>query len=280
MNTCLPRFLLVALLALLLAPAHAAITCTSITSPGVSINYMNSTTASVQGTFTVSCTRSSAADPLSVNYGVRADNGGNPQGVNNRANHAGGATLRYDLYTGSTCGTQWKGNVEISDTISWPAGSTGTITKQTSYWGCITAAQTAAAAGLYADTVGLTLIYGNNQTVPGSVGVSIYAPALCTMITPAGDLVLPYVAFGAQVVRSTSFSVTCTIGMPYTISTDVPEAVLSGVRYVLGLSATSANGTGAPQSHSITATAPAGQAGACAAGACTATRTHTLTISY
>jgi spore coat protein U-like protein len=279
MRSSWQRLLFTLLLILLLPAARAAITCTSVTAPSVAISYTSNTTTSLQSYFTVSCTRTSTSDATSVSYDVFADNGLNPTGQNNRAT-LGAATVRYDVYTSSSCGTQWKGNKTMSDTITWSASSTGTITKQTSYWTCIVTAQTPTSSGTYTDTIGLTLTYGNNVNVYGTLGVSIYAPALCTMTTAAGDLVLNYTAFGAQVSKSTTFAVTCTNGMPYTISTDVTEGVLTGLRYVLSLSASSATGSGAAQSYSITATLPSGQAGTCAGGNCTGTRTHTLTIAY
>jgi len=272
------KLLLALLLLLVLPAARAAITCTSITSPNVGISYFSNTTVTLQNYFTVSCTRTSTSDPTSVSYEVVADNGANSQGQNNRA-ALGTATLRYDLYTNAGCSTAWKSNRAISDTITWASSSTGTVTRQTNYWICMSA-QTPTASGTYSDTVGLTLTYSGTMTLSGSVGMSIYAPALCTLVTPAGNLVLNYTAFGPQVSQSTTFVVTCTSGMPYTIATDVTEEVLTGLRYLLSLSATSTNGTGAPQTHSITATVPAGQAGTCPAGTCTGTRTHTLTITY
>jgi spore coat protein U-like protein len=278
MKTCWNRWLLALVLLLVLPAARATITCTSVTSPGATINYVSNTTVSVQTFFTVSCTRTSASDPTSVSYEVLADNGTNPTGQNNRAS-LGAATVRYDVYTSAGCGTTWKGNRGMVDAISWTGGSTGTITKQTSFWVCIVTAQTPTASGAHTDSVRMTLSY-NNQTLYGTIPISIVAPALCTLVTPAGDLKLTYGAFGPQVSQSTSFAVTCTNDMAYTLATDVSEGVLTGVRYLLSLSATSANGTGAPQSFSITATVPGGQAGSCASGSCSATRTHTLTITY
>lgn len=264
-----------------LPAAHAAITCTSVSSPGVSISYLNGTTPSVQTFFAVSCTRASASDPDRISYDVTANNGLSPTGQNNNATLAG-AALRYDVFTSASCNTAWKGNRSISDTITWTGGATGTITKQTSFWGCMVNAQTAVNSGTYTDTVRLTLSYGNNNTptVSGTMPVAIYAPALCTMVSPAGNLALGYAAFGPQVSQSTSFAVTCTNGMPYTIATDVSEGVLTGLRYRLTLSGNSANGTGAPQPYSITATVPGGQAGSCPGGNCSATRTHTVVITY
>lgn len=270
---------LVALAWLLALPAvHAAITCTTITSPGVSINYTSNTTASVQTYFTVSCTRGSASDPTSVSYDVTADNGSNNQRQTNQA-QLGTSLLKYDFYEDAACKIAWTGKGKISDTITWTGSATGTITRQTSYWGCIVTRQTPTSSGDYTDSVRLTMKY-NGLTVIGTAPVDIYAPANCTVSTPAGNISLVYAAFGTQKTASTNFGVTCTNGMPYTVATDVTESVLVGLRYALSLSATSANGTGAPQTFTVTATIPAGQAGTCPSGTCTGTNTHTLTISY
>lgn len=277
------RLLLGLLLLMLLPAANAAITCTSITSPGVNINYVNGTTASVQTYFTVSCTRTSAGDPTSVSYDVTADNGLQPTGQNNNA-ILGGSLLRYDVFTNSSCGTSWKGSRKISDSISWGAGATGTVTKQTSFWGCIVSALTLSNSGNYTDSVGLTLVY-NNITLSGSVPVSIYAPALCTVSSAPGTISLNYQAFGPDGIGSTNFALTCTNGMPYTVATDVTESVVVGLRYTLSLSGiglvgNAANGTGAAQSYTITATIPGGQAGTCTGSLCAGSNTHTLTVTY
>jgi spore coat protein U-like protein len=279
MKSCWTRLLLAIAMLLATPFAQAAITCT-IASPGVSLNYVNNTTTNVQTFFSVSCTRTSTSDPGNVNYDVLADNGGNPNGQNNRA-VLGGTFLRYDVFTSSACNTTWKGNRKISDSISWSNNATGTITKQTSFWGCIITAQTVTNSGTYTDTVGVQMTYGANSTVTtGIVPVAIFAPALCTMTTPPSNLQLTYAAFGALVSKNTTFAVTCTNGMPYTITTDVPEGVITGLRYLLSLSAIAATGSGAAQSYTVTATIPGGQAGSCATGVCNATNTHTLTISY
>lgn len=279
MTAAWPRLLAALVLLLVLPAARSAITCT-IGSPGISINYVNNSTASVQTYFSVSCTRTSTSDPATVNYDVLADNGMYFTGQNNRA-ALGTSYLRYDVFTSAACNTAWKGNRKISDSISWPAGATGTITRQTSYWACIVTAQVAPSTGTYTDSVRLDMTYGQtNAVATGSAPVSIYAPAFCSMTSAAGNLSLAYAAFGPPVSTSTSFAVTCTSGMPYTLTTDVPESVITGLRYTLGVSASTATGTGAPQSYAITATIPGGQAGDCPTGSCTATQTHTLTITY
>ena len=278
MKTLWMKLCTAALLLLALPAAQAAITCTSISSPGASINYVNGTTTSVQTFFTVSCTRSSTGDPTFVDYDVTADNGLYAQGQNNNA-ALGAARLRYDVFTTAGCNLTWKGNRRISDRITWPAGSTGTITKQTNFWACIVSAMTATSSGTYTDSVGVSLAY-NNTAISGSVPIRIFAPALCTWTSPPGDISLTYAAFGPQVSGNTSFTITCTNGMPYTIATDVTSAVLAGVRYTLSLNASGGTGNAAPQTYGITATIPGNQAGTCAGAACAGMRTHTLTISY
>lgn len=273
------RWLVVLAWLFALPAVHAAITCTTISSPGVTIYYTSNTTTSVQTYFTVSCTRTSPSDPASVTYDVTADNGGKkgPAGTNQA--QLGPALIKYDFFEDAACSITWGGRGKISDTITWTGSATGTISKQTSYWGCINKQQTPTSSGDYTDTVNLTMKY-NGQTVLGIAPVDIYAPVNCTLSSPAGNISLVYSAFGPQKTGSTSFGVTCTNGMPYTVATDVTEAVLVGLRYTLTLSATSANGTGAPQTFTVTATIPGGQAGSCPSGTCTGTNTHTLTISY
>jgi spore coat protein U-like protein len=273
----LPGFMLL----LGLPAAQAAITCTSVASSAALIYYVNNTLDSVQVTLTVSCNRGNNRDPLSLAYTVAADNGNNALGQNNRA-ALGAARLDYDTYKTSGCNTIWGSNPQanrIRDTITWTAGQTGTRTMQTSAWVCITATQTATTAGSYLDTVNLTLRYGSSQ-VMGSMPVTIVAPSVCTITTVPGNIALTYTAFAATTAASTPFAVRCTSGMPYTLATDVADGVLAGVRYLLGLSATTANGTGNPQAYTITATIPGGQAGTCAGSGCSGTRAHTLTVSY
>lgn len=281
MNTCCKRLLAALLWLLLLPGAQAAITCTSITSPGVSINYDIFTIENVQTFFTVSCTRGSNTDPLSVTYSVAADDGLHVTTTGNRAQNASGAFVSYDVYTNASCSTRWSTTAatRINDTITWPAGATGTITRQTSFWGCITTRQFTLSSGAYTDTIGLRLTY-NTQVITGTVGVTIFAPALCFVTTSGGTINVAYTAFGPARSGTTTFALNCTAGMPFTIATDVSEQVLTGLRYQLSLSDTHPNGTGAAQVFTVTATFPGGQAGDCPTGTCTASRTHTLTITY
>ena len=267
------------LLLLLLLPqlGHAAITCSSITSPGITMSYVNSTTTSVQTSFTVTCTRGSAGDPASLAYTVKVGNGLNPASAGRNKVMNGAASLIYDTYTTSGCGTQWSTTTTLNDSITWGA-ATGPLTRQTSYWGCINTAQTATTAGVYTDTVTMTLTYGAS-TLTGSLPVTIYAPAACT-VSPPSQFNMTYTAFSASAPALTKlWSATCTTGMPYTITLDSTSGTVAGLSYTVGLSSGSSTGTGSAQSFLATTTLAASQAGSCA-GSCSGTVTHAITVSY
>lgn len=284
----LARVLLVTLLAVLAPAAHAAISCTTITSAGGYISYLSNTTASVQATFTISCNRSATTDSTTQGYKVAVDNGLNGTGPGGNQNNAvnGTAKLKYELYTDSACSTVWQKATTISGTMDWGTSlNLGTITQQQSFWICITQKQAPANSGTYTDTVTMTATNsgGAKFTTTGTIPVNFYAPALCT-VTQApspSTLTLAYAAFQAGASSGTStFKVQCTNGMPYTLSLDASENVLVGIRYLLSLSGTNANGSGTPQTYTINVTAPSGQAGTCSTATCSSTYTHTITIAY
>ena len=257
--------------------AHAAITC-NISSPGVQLAYpANSSPVITQTSFTVTCARNLAGDPTSISYSVSADNGLNPNGVNNRA-FQGTNPLRYDVYRDGACSSAWKGNTTINDSIPVLSGFTP-VSKTTTFWGCVVTSQ-APPAGTYTDTVTMTLTYGTS-TATNTFPVSIATPATCNVTTPPGNVAFgTYVALGSAVNASTTFGVTCTTYLPYTMSLDAPSGVIAGLRYTVALSATSSNGTGALQTHTISGNLAAGQAGTCSGATCTASQTRTLTITY
>jgi spore coat protein U-like protein len=275
-----------ALLLLLPGVAQAAITCNSITSPGLTISYASGTTASTQTYFTITCTRELAGDDTSVNYDATVNAGSTPAGSSNRASQAVAGTpyyVFYDLYRDS-CSTQWKGGQKISGTITWASAAVvGPLSQQKTYWGCIPTIQTGMPAGTYSDSLALTATYGQGNTggtVTGTAAVTIYAPAYCTMSMSAGDMNFTYVAFGPQQTATKTFMATCTNTMPYTLAVNPSAAVVVGLNYSLALNAGNATGTGIAQTFTITGTMPAGQAGNCLTGTCTGTQTHTVTVTY
>lgn len=281
------RLLMAITLALAANAASAAITCTSITSTGFTTAYVPNTTVSTQLSFTITCNRGSTSDPTTLSYSVKADNGLTPQGNANRASLLlGGVTsyINYDVYTPSCSTTQWKNNVAISGTVTWSATQTGNATDTEPFWGCIVTAQNPTTAGSYTDSIGITATYNpgtGNTTLPGTIPVTIYAPANCVINPAPGNVNIIYPAFSAVAQSSTtSFGATCTSPMPYSLSVSPATGTLAGVNYNVTLGTTSATGTGTLQTHTITVTAPAGQGGTCAGATCTATQTHTLTVTY
>jgi len=257
----------------------AAITC-GVTSSGFSTAYDPAAASAnvTQTFFTVTCTRALSSDPSTVSYGVSVDNGLYALGQNNRAAF-GANRIRYDVFRDAACGTTWKGSQTITDSIAFTG--TGTLSKQTTYWGCVSAAQSVA-AGVYTDTVTMTLSYGAvpQSTAVAAFSVSIATPATCSLSTPPGSVVVAYTSFGATASGSTQYGVTCTLSLPYTMTLDATSGTVLGLNYTLALSAASATGNGTEQLYTVTGTIAAGQGGSCASGACTATQARTLTLAY
>jgi spore coat protein U-like protein len=277
MRTILRLVLLVS--ALVLAPlAHAAYSC-SVSSGGVAVAYSPSApgTTVVQTSFTVTCTRA-LSDGATMSYSVAADNGAHAQGTHNRAAF-GASLISYDLFKDAACGTQWRGPQSIAGSLAF-GGSTAASTTVT-FYGCIPSGQNVP-SGTYIDSVAMTLTYGSSpqSTAPGTIGVSIGTPATCSLTSPPGNVVFDYVGFGAAANASTTFGVTCTTYLPYSMALDATSGTILGVNYTLALSAPSATGNGAQQSYTISGNIAAGQGGTCASGSCSASQARTLTITY
>lgn len=258
--------------------AHAAISC-SVSSPGFATAYSSTApgTNITQTYFTVTCTRGSTGDPSSVSWSVQADNGLNSLGQRNRAK-SGGNRINYDVYKDGGCGTQWKGNNSISGTLNFT--STGTFTAQGNFWGCVPAGQTGLAAGTYTDSVTMTLTYGGNTTTTGAFGVTITTPPTCAVTTAPGTITFNYVSFGPAVNASTTFGVTCSLALPYTVALDATTGTIVGVTYTLSLPVTGTTGTGSEQTLSINGTTAAGQSGTCAGQGCAGTQSRSVTVTY
>lgn len=272
------RACLAALALLLPGIASAAYSCT-ISAGAVSGIYVATapTTTIFQSSFTITCTRA-LSDATTMSFSVAADNGGHAQGTHNRAAF-GASLLSYDLFKDSACGTQWRGPQTISGSLNFAGSTSASTTVQ--FWACASASQTGLPAGTYTDSVNLTLTYGNlNSTATTALGVSITTNAVCNLTNAPTDIVFTYVSFGAAANASTSFGLTCTSTLPYTMALDATSGTVLGLNYTLALTAASGTGTGALQTYSINGTIAAGQGGTCAVGSCTATQPRTLTVTY
>ncbi len=265
------------------ASAQAAITCT-ISSLGWSTAYSPTApgTNITQSTFSVTCQRNVSTDPTTLSYTVGVDNGLHFTGT---ANHAqfGTSQIAYENYKDSACTLIWKGSGgnRISGSMTLSGLTQTTVT--TSYWGCVPSGQTGLPTGTYTDTVTMTLANssGGATLATNTISVSIYNPAVCNITQAPGNVAFTYTAFRATAATaSTTFGVTCTNTLPYTLALDATSGVVSGLQYLVSLSASTATGTGSQQTFTVNGTMPAGQAGTCATSTCTGTSTRTLTITY
>ncbi|MCK9381260.1 MAG: spore coat U domain-containing protein [Sulfuritalea sp.] len=276
--------------------AHAAsnnISCTQPVSTGFATAYASAGAVPnvTQGTVSFNCTRGATGDP--TNLLLRADRGLYPAtGSRNRAAFGSGF-ISYEAYRDSACTALWTDN---STANSIPFTLAAVLTPQTvnlSYWGCITLAgqAPAAGAGTYTDSVTMTIRdSGTGQTFnTGTFAVSITYPATCNITAAPGNVAFTYTAFGPAVNASTTFGATCTSNLPYTMALDAYVGVVSGLRYTLnidtqpppaGSTPVNSRGAGVAQTHWIYGNMQANQAGTCATGTCTATNVHTLTITY
>ena len=285
MNSKLIQTLTGAALLLSVNAAQAAITC-NISSPGFIDGYDNTTLNTNQTSYSITCSRGDDQnDPLTTSYSVKVDNGGFANGNANQASNGGANRIKYDLFTGSTCGqgVLWKSNTTIPNavgTITMSGTSPKTVTEN--FWGCIAGGQNPA-AGIYNDSVLMTPTYSAgviNGTPNARTSVKIITPATCTISAITGITLAYGNAFGPGATATTNAPATCSNQLPYTIAVSPTSGVSAGIFYTLSLPA-SATGTGAVQNIPITATAPPGQAGTCTTGSCTgAAQPHTLTLTY
>lgn len=135
-------------------------------------------------------------------------------------------------------------------------------------------------------------------TATGTFNVTINFTSACTVNTAGLAPIFNYTSgqgAAAAFATAQSYTVTCTSGVPYTMSLDAGGTgytgaftaptgtytnTASGLIYSLTLPAAAA-GTGAAQTYALTGSMAAGQAGTCATlGGCAFVDSHTLTITY
>lgn len=264
-------------------PVHALYSC-NVSSGGVGMAYNPLTAGNTigQSSASVTCTRD-PADAGTLELVLVVNNGANPSGQGNRATQ-GGQTVAYELFQDSVCATQWRtgGNGPFSRTLNFGGGLSASMPLD--YWACIPANQTGLAAGTYTDTVIMTLTYGpkkSEQTAPPQTfGVNISTPAQCLISTPPGTMDFgTYVAFGPALSASTTFGVTCTSYVAYTMAVTPALGVLTGLNYTVS-SPASGTGTGMQQLLPINGSMAGGQAGQCAGSTCSGSNIHTVTVTY
>jgi len=278
--------LAVALACLAPVAAGAAITCSiSVTSVSTSFNNALGTNSLTSGAYTISCTRLSS-DPNSLAYTLGANNGLHPSGQQNRAQNAGGTNLNYELYRIPTIanGNRWQDNsaaLRFAGTITFAGASLSTQTIGTFYLNVPTGQNPA--AGTYTDVVTANLRDSTGVTILNSTtfNVSIDEQAACQITSAPGNLSFTYTSFqGTAATASSTFAVRCTNGHAYSMGFDAASSSLLGLTYTLGLSQTTATGTGNSQTFTINGNIASGQAGTCATATCSGTQTRTLIVTY
>jgi len=276
--------LLIALGLLTGSAAEAAYSC-SVNSPGIVTAYDPQAAADrvPQSSATVTCTRASG-DPQQMPFTLSADNGQNASGQGNKA-ILGTQLVAYDLFQNSTCKTRWRS--PGGGFFEGPLDFAGSLSAAMplDYWACIPSGQTGLTAGTYTDLVTMTLVYGPKkaeQVAPASTfSVSISTPWQCSISTTPGVLDFgAYLAFGPALNASTTFGVTCTNSLGYTIAVSPASGVVTGLNYSVAPALTTNTGTGVQQILTINGSMPGGQAGTCTGASCSGSNTHTVTITY
>ena len=258
----------------------------SVSSSGVSTAYNPTLTTDtvVQSSATVVCNRT-GAEPATISFSLSADNGQNYASGSTNSAKLGSQLLDYDVFKTSGCSpsSKWKTPPNGDFTVT-NLNFNGLLTVSTTinYWVCIKGRQTGLAAGTYTDLIAMTLSYGASQLDTNTFPVNISSPWQCSISSAPGTVAFgPYLAYGPALNAATSFGVTCSNYLPYTLAVDPPIGSIYGLAYTLSVSTPSNAGTGALQTLSINGAMAGGQAGTCATGSCTgASNPHTLTVTY
>ena len=196
-----------------------------------------------------------------------------------------GLDLNYDVYKDAARSSPWAAGVPFAGPINFGAGTSFTLSLP--YYTRIPALQ-AVPAGIYTDTVTMTLTYGA-ATAQASFPVQINVDPACLISSPT-DLTFNYTSFRITALIGTStFHIRCNSSLPYALSLDLTSVTdaATNLAYTLALSAASGTGTGANQLITVTGTMAAGQSGTCvgpAATVCTNTlstnKQRTITVTY
>jgi spore coat protein U-like protein len=248
------------------------------------------------GSWSMICTREASDAAATFNWSVGANNGTHAAGAQPRAAFFFFFFLNYEPYRivggpynaanrwADACGGT---PTRFTGTLTWTGGTGSTVTVTRPFDLRIQAGQNPLNAP-YTDTITLTpraacpSVTALGST--GSMSVTIYASSRCAISVPPGNVNFTYTSFqGTASNASTTYGVSCTNGLPYTMRLDGAGPPFSysllGLTYTLALPA-SATGTGLTQTHTINGSIAAGQSGTCATAVCNGTQTRTLTISW
>ena len=148
--------------------------------------------------------------------------------------------------------------------------------------------KSAVSAAIMAAMIGASATPALAASVQSSFNVDITLTSLCSVSTPA-NLSFSYTAQQATAATATTpFTVTCSNGLPYTVSLSGANVTDDAVGLAYSLAVTApvggGTGTGASQAYSIDGTIAAGQSGTCVTATCTnaaaTNKTKTITVNY
>lgn len=274
-------------LAMAAVPSHAAITC-SLTANGVTTTYAQAANTSATSSVTVNCSRLAGDSAANVTYFLSLDQGEPPAGRNmtrqNGTDLLAYAIFRNSGFTGSwTTGAGRNAGVTTAGGLNVPivwAGSTN-FSVTIPYYFRINAG-ISRPAGIYDDVATFSLFVARGSTLLSTATANLNASIVAAcFFNSTGAIALNYTSFSPVAQTGTSnYSMSCTLGTPYTMAVTPTSGTLLGLPYTLALSQPSGVGSAFPQNYAVTATIPSNQAGICATGSCNAIQAHQIVITY
>lgn len=274
-------------LAMSALPAHAAITC-SLTANGVTTTYAQTANTSATSSLTVNCNRLGSDSAANVTYLLSLDQGEAPNG-RDMTRQNGTDKLRYEIFRNSAFNGTWTtgagrnsgatnaGGLDVP--INWAGGTSFSVTIP--YYFRINAG-ISLPAGIYDDVANFSLFEARNGALLGTATANLNASIVATcFFNSTGAIALSYTSF-SNIARtgSSNYSMSCTLGTPYTMAITPASGALLGLPYTLALSQPSGVGSAFAQNYSVTATIPSNQSGICSTGTCSATQMHQIVITY
>lgn len=287
-----------------LAPMAQAVTCSTFAPASWSLVYdpNSAIPASTISSVALTCTRQ-AGDGKTATLTISANSGLHPAGTINQAISAGSSLVQYNNYTNNLYTLVWgTGGSTLSALLTFGGvGSAASVTVP--FYALIPAGQTTAPAGTYTDTVTLTLLNGVTPVAPNTASftATVTINPYCKFSTAPGAVSFSYNSLQTTAAAaSSSFGISCTNLLPYSVSLDLYSVTDSAVNlaYTLNLGQSirpagsayspgaplSAVGNGTAQTISIDGSMAAGQAGTCNLATCTnaasTNNVRTLTITY
>lgn len=274
-------------LAMTALPGHAAITC-SLTPNGVTTTYAQTANTSATSSLTVNCNRLAGDSAASVTYFLSLDQGEPPNG-RDLTRQNGTDKLRYEIFRNSAFNGTWTtgagrnagatnaGGLNVP--INWAGGTSFSVTIP--YYFRINAG-ISRPAGIYDDVASFNLFEARNGALLSTAATNLNASIVATcFFNSTGSVALSYTSFSTTAqTGSSNYSMSCTLGTPYSMAVTPASGTLLGLPYTLALSQASGVGSAFSQNYSVTATIPSNQSGVCAIGTCNATQTHQIVITY